>query len=98
MKRREFITLLGGAAAAPLLAWPLAARAQQPSPALIARLERQLGRDARAAETGGVVAAPCARFGYVEGDAYYATRTDLPTASSSAFLLLPASWSSSNRA
>jgi len=61
MKRREFITLLGGAAAA----WPITVRAQQPSMPVIGFL-----RDARAAGSGFILEGlrkGLAEEGFVEG-------------------------------
>jgi hypothetical protein len=63
MKRREFISLLGGAAAVPSLLWPLMARAQQPAMPVIGLLSGTT-REARQIDA---IWKGLNQVGYIEG-------------------------------
>jgi putative ABC transport system substrate-binding protein len=63
MKRREFITLLGGAA----VAWPLATRAQQSEPTRSIGVLTGIGDDERAQARFAVFAQALAQLGWIEG-------------------------------
>ena len=75
MERREFITLLGGAAAS----WPLAARAQQPAKAYRIALVHPSASIAEMSESGGhttfaALFKELRRLGYIEGVNLVVTR------------------------